>query len=600
MLVENQISITENTKKTFTPTPVTVLSGFLGSGKTTLLQHILKNKENIKAAVLVNDMAEINVDSSLIKETKLLKKGEEMVELQNGCICCTLKDELVKEMKQLAMKERFDVIIIESTGVSDPKEVAQTFFFEEDFSEEQNEEEKEKTTDQSADQTQESQDSNEKNEEKLEVKEKNDKSKFTILNDIAKLDNMVTVIDATTFLDYLKDTSQVNMKFSYEGGEYDDRNLCSLIMDQIEFAQVVLINKIDIVAPEIVEHIYAVVKAMNPKALIFKTIKSEIDLKYLIRTRYFSEEDAFAYPDFCDIEKRKNQIPETITFAIKSFVYKRQIPFHPMKIDKFMGKYFMYNYLAYADPANTKNDEEDEEWTEVDDDQDVEEEILSDKDEKDKKEDKDKKDNSEPKKDKKDETKTEDEKEKDLQRRAYEKLHKITFVKRLKTFGNWFRSKGIVWVGNPTKYNGYATWSHAGNYLDFGFANSWYNLPLKNADDEDFNFQKALSNAKTEIICIGQDLNVEKITQELDNCLLTHKEFKVLKQTILKKNGYKKYLFDDPNTDWPVWLQCADPVTAEEKYYAKYEKLMEEQEEKEKEKEAEKNKVTEKKDIEGN
>ena len=485
----------------FKSTPVTVLSGFLGSGKTTLLQHILKNKENIKAAVLVNDMAEINVDSALIKETKYLKNGEEMVELQNGCICCTLKDELVKEMKQLALKNKFDVIIIESTGVSDPKEVAQTFFFEE---------------------------------ENLE--------KGTRLNDLAKLDNMVTVIDSSSFFDYIRETSQVNQKFSYDGGEYDDRNLCNLIMDQIDFSQVILINKIDLVAKEVVDQIYAIVHTMNPKAKIFKTVKSEIELKHLIKTNYFSQEDAFAHPDFLNEELRKNQVSETETYCIKSFVYTRKIPFHPQKINSFMEKYFMFTYILYDEHNHDDIDEEEEQEENqgINDNLDVinnpnkNEEVNF-------------------------EEKEKELKEKALQKRAYEKLHKIKAAFRREKFGNWFRSKGIVWAGNPDKYNGYASWSHAGNYLDFGFSNSWFDLPINNKD-EDFNFQKALLNAKTELICIGQDLKINEISNELDLCLLTEDEFNNLKETVLNKKEYSKSLFEDPYNDWPLWLQSSDPV----------------------------------------
>ena len=507
----------ENSSKAYIPTPVTLLSGFLGSGKTTLLKHILKNKENIKAAVLVNDMAEINVDSAFIKEKKLLKSGEEMVELQNGCICCTLKDELIVEMKQLAKKQEFDVIIIESTGVSDPKEVAQTFFFEEE--------------------------------------ELGETGK--VLNDFAKLDNLVTVVDSTTFFDYIQETSQVNQRFAYEGGEYDDRNLCNLIMEQIEFSQVILLNKTDLVAPDIIDKIYAIVKTMNPYAQIFKTVNSEIEIKHLIQTNYFKEDIAFAYPDFWDQEKRNNHIPETVQYEIKSFVYKRNIPFHPKKLDKWLDKYFMFTYLVYSDPL-TQAEENDQSWEET------EEEIKDCDEQKEELKSQELEGQSEKDIEK-------DKKEKILAKRAYEELHKITHQKRIKKYGNWFRSKGIVWLGNPEKYNGYASWSHAGNYLDMGFANSWYDLPVANADDKNFTFEKALKNAKTEIIIIGQDLNEKAIKEDLDKCLLTKSEFLML-QSAINKKAFKKLLFEDPYSDWPVWLQSKDPNKAQEKYYAKMNK----------------------------
>jgi len=210
--------------------PVTVLSGFLGAGKTTLLNHILANREGLRVAVIVNDMSEINIDASLVAKgtqnagTALSRTEEKLVEMSNGCICCTLREDLLTEVRQLCAGHRFDYLLIESTGIGEPMPVAATFVF----------------------------------------RDENGNS----LNDIARIDTMVTVVDAENLL---KDftSEELLVQRGEVAGEEDDRSLAGLLTEQMEFADVVVINKVDRVAPAQLHEVIGVIKALNPKAKSF-------------------------------------------------------------------------------------------------------------------------------------------------------------------------------------------------------------------------------------------------------------------------------------------------------------------------------------------
>jgi G3E family GTPase len=274
--------------------PVTVLSGFLGSGKTTLLHHILSNRQGIKVAVIVNDMSEINIDSQLIAsgDAQLSRTEEKLVEMSNGCICCTLREDLLIEVKKLAQMNRFDYIVIESTGISEPMNVAETFTFEDE-------------------------DGNS-------------------LSNFASLDTMVTLVDAARFLDDFK--SQQTLKDTAENlGEDDERSIVDLLVDQIEFANVVIINKQEMVSEIEIGSIRAIIKNLNPNATILTSTKSRVDLNQVIGTKKFNFEEAAQNPGWLKV-LRGEEKPETDEYGISSFVYKSRIPFHPDRIYDFMQK----------------------------------------------------------------------------------------------------------------------------------------------------------------------------------------------------------------------------------------------------------------------
>jgi G3E family GTPase len=279
--------------------PVTVLSGFLGAGKTTLLNHILHNKEGLKVAVIVNDMSEVNIDAQFIENENTLSRTEEkLVEMSNGCICCTLREDLMIEVEKLAKQNKFDYLLIESTGISEPIPVAQTFTFESEDG-------------------------------------KIDLSKFSYV------DTMVTVVDAFNFLkdfsssDYLTTRELTNI-------EGDNRTIVNLLTDQIEFANVIILNKIDLISEDQLEELRAIIQKLNPEASIIITEKSKVVLESVLNTGLFDYEKAEASAGWLK-ELENDHVPETEEYGISSFVFRSKKPFHP---DRFL------NYLNQSFPQN--------------------------------------------------------------------------------------------------------------------------------------------------------------------------------------------------------------------------------------------------------
>ena len=282
--------------------PVTVLSGFLGAGKTTLLNHILHNREGKKIAVIVNDMSEINIDAEMIKnsEAGLSRTDETLVEMSNGCICCTLREDLLIEIRNLAAQNKFDYLVIESTGVSEPLPVAETFTFE-------------------------------------------DENGFS-LSKLAKLDTMVTVVDAANFLiDYesAEDLSDRNMELSEE----DQRSIAHLLVDQVEFANVILINKSDLVSVESLNKLEGILRSLNTEAKIIRTKNRSISLDLILDTELFDFEKASEAPGWLKII-RGEEDSEIDEYGISSFSFDERKPFHPQRFFDFLHTEFPGLYRA--------------------------------------------------------------------------------------------------------------------------------------------------------------------------------------------------------------------------------------------------------------
>jgi G3E family GTPase len=276
--------------------PVTVLSGFLGSGKTTLLNHILSNKEKLRVAVIVNDMSEINIDSRLVEETGMLSKTEErLIEMSNGCICCTLREDLIEEVGRLTKEGRFDYLLIESSGISEPLPVAQTFYFDSP---------------------------------ELDIN----------LSEVSRLDTLVTVVDASSFYSNLETLDKLIDRGWHETDE-DDRNIVHLLIDQVEFANVILLNKTDLVSNKQLDTIEATIKKLNPGAKIFRTQHSLIDLKEILDTNLFDFEATSQSAGWIK-ELENEHTPETEEYGITSLVFRNTKPFEPARFWKYIHEYW--------------------------------------------------------------------------------------------------------------------------------------------------------------------------------------------------------------------------------------------------------------------
>ena len=393
--------------------PVTVLSGFLGAGKTTVLSHILNNRENKKVAVIVNDMSEINIDAATAKsEVSLNRSEEKLIEMSNGCICCTLREDLLEEVNKLAKEGRFDYLVIESTGISEPLPVAETFTFADE--------------------------------------------EGVSLSDVAELDTMVTVVDAVNFLKdyqeakYLKDKGE-------SLGEDDERSVADLLVDQVEFADLILISKTDLVTFEDLERLKAILKTLNTGAKILPIVHGNVEIDKVLNTGLFDFERARQAPGWLK-EMRGEHIPETEEYGIGSFCYEARRPFHPDKFHEFLH--------------NTKQ------------------------------------------------------------------------------YGKLIRSKGFFWLATRPEYAG--QWSQAGGIARYGFAGLfWKAVPKKDwPEDEEYlasiknQWVEPFGDMRQELVFIGQGLDQEKMTQKLDDCLLTEEE-------VLKGREYWATL-EDP---FPAWDQ---------------------------------------------
>ncbi|MFK0525918.1 GTP-binding protein [Paenibacillus illinoisensis] len=274
--------------------PVTVLSGYLGSGKTTVLNHVLHNRKGLKVAVIVNDMSEVNIDAALVKgEATLSRTEEKLVELSNGCICCTLRDDLLQEIEKLVNEGRFDYILIESTGISEPVPVAQTFTYA-------------------------------------------DEESGIDLTRLAKLDCLVTVVDANRFWhDFASGQSLLDR--SQAAGEEDTRDVVDLLIDQIETCDVLLLNKCDLVDEVELNKLEGIIRKLQPHAKIIRTVKGQVNPAEILNTGLFDFEKASMSAGWIQELEKESHTPETEEYGIGSFVYRRRKPFHPARLAEFMS-----------------------------------------------------------------------------------------------------------------------------------------------------------------------------------------------------------------------------------------------------------------------
>ena len=497
--------------------PVTLLSGFLGAGKTTLLEHILKNREGLRVAVVVNDMAEVNIDASLVAGTKLLHKKEKMVELHNGCICCTLREDLLIELRKLAESGTFDAVVIESTGISEPMQVAETFY--------------------------------------LDPPDGSEK-----LNRVAALDNCITVVDASTFADNLRSIANVTEKFGggacvkpekpAKGGDADaapvaadgdaaagdedeewedveeeevedDRNIAHLLLDQVEFANVILLNKADLVDRKKVEETRALLQVLNPNATVLETVRSAVDLKQVLFTKKFTDEYAASAKGWMsDIINNVKHTPETEEYGIKSFVYRSAKPFHPARLHALCMRYFLLQELCPPDEDGEDAADAAKKPATVGVSVPLPPTVAAG-------------------------AEGDDVQAKLRARKALREAE----------LGNLLRSKGYVWIGAPHRLGGFGEWNHAGHVLAMGYGGGWGRFPDAAAllEMRAGGFAKAHLDKTPcqEIVFIGQDLKKDVITSQLDDCLLTPEEEKQLTAVMQLPNALDVSApFPDPFEPW--------------------------------------------------
>jgi len=276
--------------------PVTVLSGYLGAGKTTILNNVLNNRDGLKVAVIVNDMSEVNIDADLVRKgTTLSRTEEKLVEMSNGCICCTLREDLLREVERLCKEGKFDYILIESTGISEPVPVAQTFSYVDDT---------------------------------LGID----------LNKYCRLDTMVTVVDAYNFWnDYQSGQSLLQRQQAL--GEEDEREVADLLIDQIEFCDVLVINKCDMVDNEKLDQLEKTLRKLQPNAKIIKSSFGKIDPKEILNTKLFDFDKASRSAGWIKELQRSFHTPETEEYGISSFVFRRRRPFHPERLMEFFNNF---------------------------------------------------------------------------------------------------------------------------------------------------------------------------------------------------------------------------------------------------------------------
>ncbi|KAI0965403.1 P-loop containing nucleoside triphosphate hydrolase protein [Xylaria arbuscula] len=496
--------------------PVTLLSGFLGAGKTTLLEKILTDPNHgFRIGVIVNDVGTLNIDAALLSTHDVTRKEEQVVAMQNGCICCTLRGDLLEEVARLAEDKQVDYLVIESSGVSEPMQVAETF--SEEFAEMsvaagyglEEDEENEMTK-----------------EQRMRLAEI---LKAGGLSKVARLDTCVTIVDAVNFIldfatvDMLKDR-QTNVPAE------DDRNISDLQADQVEFADVIVINKCDLVTSDDVNSIKGVIQNLNPGAKIVTAIKSDFNLRSILDTHMFSYEKAALSSGW--LRSINEEIkPETEEYGFGTFVYRARRPFHPQRLWETISDVFVViqtEYLQEDDQDGAaEDDEDDDDYEDIDSEEDESEDEVE---------------NPQP--------------QLDTRARLASKIASPTF-------GPLLRSKGFMWLA--TRPLMFGEWSQAGLMLTLSGGDLWrcemaesewpQNPKVKEAILRDF--QGKWGDRRQEIVFIGQQMRdggEARLRKALDACLLNDAEFKDWERAMASKNPQKVLdrLFEDGFEDWVV------------------------------------------------
>ncbi|KAF1772747.1 P-loop containing nucleoside triphosphate hydrolase [Phytophthora cactorum] len=517
--------LTETDKKDGNRIPVTLLSGFLGTGKTTLLQHILKNKDHaLRVAVIVNDMGELNIDANLVASAGVLQREEQLVRLENGCICCTLRVDLLEQIARIAQQGEVDYIVIESSGISEPMQVAETFVFElpEGVEEEvkadpalspsSSKRSRTESGASSGDDTSAASASASPSASagirtvQLDELLVRDGEKLPLLRDIALLDTCVTVVDAATFFHVFDDPRMLadveeNRSQLPEG---DTRTITDLLIDQIEFADIILLNKTDLVSAKDVEAIEKVLRRLNSYAKIERTVKGRVDPKMILGTKLFSFERASQQTGWLE-SLTVPHTPETDEFVI---VESPTLPPFPSDDDD-----------GHDHDHEEEAQEEEEEEETADEDQEMET-------------------------------------EEDGEPLGEQEIAKRLEGKQNGLFKNLLRSKGVFWLG--TRPHNYATWSQAGLYCTLANGGMWIAaIP----EEERTRTMKELPNYKElmareygdrgqELVFIGrfshEDDEIAKIRAALDSCLLTDEEMKQYKAGEFEE-------WEDPFEPWEYY-----------------------------------------------
>ncbi|CAR22236.1 KLTH0C10450p [Lachancea thermotolerans CBS 6340] len=517
-------------KKVSKAIPITLLSGFLGSGKTTLLEKILTTNHGFKIAVIINDMSELNIDSSLVQAHNVCQKEEKLIELQNGCICCTLRGDLLEELVGIGERGEFDYIVIESTGIAEPMQVAETFSVE--FS----------------DILLETPGGIPENEEKLLRKV----SDMGGLQAIAKLDTCVTVIDALNFLSNIQTTEFLADRWGENGQGEAERTITDLMVDQIEFSDVIIVNKKSMVSKKKLKEIKKMVKILNPVAKVIATDYCNVPLSSILDTKLHDFEKASLSAGWLQSinemtvrdgfgNKGSSVLtpkPETEEYGVNNFVYRRRRPFHPERLyDLIRDKFFVIEQAGAAGMDEEEEDDEEEseeQSSESEADSEMEAEV--------------------------DEGARDGEEKEEEEGEEYTE-EEINKNRANSPFGKLLRSKGFFWLA--TRFVVRGEWSSAGPMLTLNGGLPWFAVSgLEDVPEEALelvkkDYEGEFGDRRNELVFIGLDINEKLLSEALDSCLLTDKEYKRFKNITSKHNALVadeklSKVWDDGFEDWII------------------------------------------------